>query len=66
MELNQHVAERIARQLRQDGFDRADAKDVWDVYQHGSVEMGIIGDEYDAALESRILQEMDNYGVEPR
>lgn len=63
MKLTQHVAERVARRMRMDGFDRCTAQDVWDAYR-SSIEAGIVGEEHDAALESRILQELDDFTEE--
>lgn len=63
MKLTPTIAERIAARLRRDGFDQATVRDVWDVVNTGSVEPGVVGDEHDAALESRILHELDEYGI---
>lgn len=56
------VADRVASKVRRDGFDRCTAQDVLDVSLRGGLEPSVIGEEYDAALESRILQELDEYG----
>lgn len=58
MKLTDHVAERIARRMRMDGFDQCSAQDVRDLVSRGSLK------HEDAALESRILQELEEYGVE--
>lgn len=57
MKLTNHVAERIARRMRLDGFTCEEA-DVWKVYEVGSLD----GAE---SLCSRILNEFDEYGVDP-
>jgi len=62
--LNQHIADRIAEKCKLAGFDRAVPQDVWDVVKYGGVDPGTVSEGHDAALESRILQELDEYGIE--
>jgi hypothetical protein len=61
--INKHVAKRVAKQLRIDGFD-VTAEQVLTFVQYGSAEESVVGPEYDAALESAILQQLDEYGIE--
>ena len=58
--VTKQLAERIANRLRRDGFDHCTAEAVLDVAKNGSIEQP--GKEYDPALESRILQELEEYG----
>jgi hypothetical protein len=60
--VTKQVAEKIAGRLRRDGFDRCTAEEVMDVAKSVSIEPSVIGEDYDAALESRILQELEEYG----
>jgi hypothetical protein len=62
--MNDHQVERIVRTLTRDGHNVTE-KDVWDVFKTGSVEPGVVGDDFDAALESAILQAFDEYGIDP-
>lgn len=62
MTITTAVAERIADRMKRDGFDRCEPQDVLDVANHGTLTPSVVGDDYDAALESRILQELEEYG----
>ena len=62
-EITKHIADRIVKRLERDGFGLT-ADDVFDYAKHGSVDPGVISEEHDAALESAILQQLDEYGIE--